>query len=419
MTITRENAVRTPAQLKGYEKNARTHSKDQVAQIVASIREFGFTNPLLIDEHDTIIAGHGRLEAAKILALGDIPCVVLTGLTDLQKKALVLADNQLALNAGWDMKLLTTEIDALKKGNFNVSLLGFSDLQIGKMFPRGAAVGENDIPAEAPALSVPGDMWLCGLHRVRCGDSTDAAAVGELFGTVKPHLMVTDPPYGVNYDPSWRDGHDDAKNRRTGKVKNDDRADWREAWALFPGNIAYVWHGGLHSATVQLSLEACEFKMRAQIIWKKNQMVFGRGDYHWEHEPCWYAVKGTGNWQGDRSQTTVWEFDNLNKANNQAKDNARTNHGTQKPVEAMRRPIMNNSSEGQAVYDPFLGSGTTMIAAETTGRACYGMELDPVYVDVIVRRWQAFTGRDAVHAVTGERFNDRGSKDTVAATATS
>jgi DNA modification methylase len=232
---------------------------------------------------------------------------------------------------------------------------------------------------------------------------------------VKPHLMVTDPPYGVEYDAKWRDGVDPnlgkkigGKNtaRSTGVVLNDDRADWTEAWALFPGSIAYVWHGGLHSAEVQASLEQAGFSARAQIIWVKQHFVFGRGDYHWQHEPCWYVVRGTGKWAGDRKQTTVWQINNNNPFGTGGTAEKKVGHSTQKPVECMRRPIVNNSSPGQAVYEPFCGSGTTVIASEMEGRHCYALELSPAYVDVIVKRWQDFTGQQAVLENDGRSFSE-------------
>ena len=232
-----------------------------------------------------------------------------------------------------------------------------------------------------------------------CGNSTSADDVKKLLGMAKPHLMVTDPPYGVEYDAEWRKERGISNGGAFGKVLNDDKADWREAWALFPGHIAYVWHADLRANSVFDSLIACDFKMRAQIIWAKNSLVMGRGDYHFQHEPCWYAVKGKGNWTGDRKQTTLWEIDKPQKSE--------TGHSTQKPVECMRRPIVNNSAIGDCVYDPFLGSGTTVIAAQTTERQCYGMELNPAYVDIAVRRWQDFTGKKAVHAETGQLFDDR------------
>ena len=242
-------------------------------------------------------------------------------------------------------------------------------------------------------------LKLKSTHRLVCGDATDPHAVALCLNGVEPHLMVTDPPYGVEYDPSWRNQAGAAKTKRTGKVLNDDRADWREAWALFPGDVAYVWHGALHAATVADSLAAAGFAVRSQIIWAKDRLVLSRGDYHWQHEPCWYAVraKGKGHWAGDRKQTTLWQIANRDQ-------DADTVHGTQKPVECMRRPIENNSTPGQAVYEPFSGSGTTIIAAETTGRACHAIELNPAYVDVAIQRWEAFTGQQATLESTGDSF---------------
>jgi DNA modification methylase len=221
--------------------------------------------------------------------------------------------------------------------------------------------------------------------------------VKALLGDTIPPLMVTDPPYGVNYDPAWRHRAGVNKSSRTGKVANDGQADWSAAWALFPGSIAYVWHGALHAATVAESLTRNGFTIRAQIIWAKERLVIGRGDYHWQHEPCWYAVRDKGSWMGDRKQTTLWSIPNRDQ-------DAETTHGTQKPVECMRRPIVNHTGPGQAVYEPFLGSGTTLIAAETTGRVCFGLEIEPGYVDVAISRWQAFTGRRATLAEDGRDF---------------
>jgi DNA modification methylase len=201
--------------------------------------------------------------------------------------------------------------------------------------------------------------------------------------------MVTDPPYGVEYDPAWRHRAGVNNSKRVGKVTNDDRADWREAWALFPGNVAYVWHAALHAGTVADSLEACGFQIRAQIVWAKERFALGRGDYHWQHEPCWYAVRGSAHWNGDRKQTTLWHIPN-------GAHDMNTIHGTQKPVACMLRPMENNSSPGQVVYEPFCGSGTAIIAAQMCGRACHAIELNPVYVDVAIGRWETFTGQVAM-----------------------
>ena len=266
----------------------------------------------------------------------------------------------------------------------------------------GALEGEDDIP-EPPAEPVtrPGDLWILGNHRLLCGDSTVATDVERVLAGVTPLLMVTDPPYGVEYDPSWRNKALGRATTRTGKVLNDDKADWREVWALFPGDVAYVWHGALHATTVADSLIACGFNIRSQIIWAKDRLILSRGDYHWQHEPCWYAVraKGKGHWAGDRKQTTLWHITSRDQ-------DAETVHGTQKPVECMRRPILNNSSPGQAIYEPFMGSGTTLIAAETTGRTCLGIELNPAYVDVAVERWQNLTGGAAVLEGDGRSFTE-------------
>ncbi len=383
-------------------RNARTHSDAQVAEIAGSIRAFGFTNPILVGEDGDIIAGHGRLAAARQLRLADVPVIVLKGLSELQRRQLTLADNRIALNAGWDLEMLSLELKDLSGLGVDLSTLGFTSQELAAALAPGVASGltdENEVPElSETAVSRVGDMWCLGPHRVACGDSTDAAVVKALFGRVQPHLMVTDPPYGVDYDPAWRHRAGVNRSGRLGKVCNDERADWQAAWALFPGNIAYVWHGALHASTVADSLTRQGFGVRAQIIWAKERLVIGRGDYHWQHEPCWYAVRKKGNWTGDRKQTTLWTIPSGGQ-------DTETPHGTQKPVECMRRPLLNNSDRGQAIYDPFLGSGTTLIAAETIGRVCLAVELSPLYVDVAVRRWQAFTGTKATLLADGRAFD--------------
>ena len=384
-----------------YARNARTHSDAQVALIAGSIREFGFTNPVLVDGGNGIIAGHGRLMAAQKLGLVTVPVIELAHLSEAQKRAYILADNRLAEQAGWDSDLLALELGDLRDLGVDVMELGFEAGEIDALFRAAEADPREEVVPEVPDVPVsrPGDLWLLGPHRLLCGDATDAGAVERLLGGVVPHLMITDPPYGVDYDPAWRNAAGLSETRRTGKVLNDHRADWREAWAHFPGDVAYVWHGALHATTVAESLVATGFAIRSQIIWAKERLVLSRGDYHWQHEPCWYAVrtKAKGHWSGDRKQTTLWQIPSRDQ-------DAATIHGTQKPVECMRRPILNNSSPGQAVYEPFSGSGTSIIAAETTGRCCHAVELDPAYVDVAVLRWQAFTGEAAVLEGTGEAF---------------
>lgn len=394
-----------------YARNSRTHSDEQVAQVAASIKEFGFTNPVLIDNEGGIIAGHGRVMAARKLGLADVPCIRLAHLTEAQKRAYIIADNKLALNSGWDEKMLALEFQDLQGMGFDLELTGFGLDDIDELLaeldatPEGNTDADQTPEAQAEVVSQPGDIWLLGKHRIMCGDSTSADQVQKLLGGEIPHLMVTDPPYGVEYDADWRnsalraDGTPIA-GRAVGKVLNDDRADWREAWALFPGEVAYVWHADAFSHTVADSLVSCNFRLYALIVWGKNQMAIGRGHYHHKHEPCWYAVKkgGTGHWQGDRKQTTLWSIDKPSKSE--------TGHSTQKPIECMRIPIENNSAAGDSIYEPFSGSGTTIIAAEQTGRICYAMELNPPYVDVAVRRWQQYTGKRATHAVTGQEFGE-------------
>jgi len=394
---------RSVAVLRPYGNNARTHDETQVGQIAESIRAFGFANPILVDEADTIIAGHGRLLAAKRLDMAEVPVIVLRGLTEAQRRALTLADNKIALNAGWDADLLAFELKALQDLGADLSMIGFDGAELAEIFARSSAeglTGEDEVPPlpQSP-VSRLGDTWVLGRHRVRCGDSTSQSDVNALLGGSTPMLMVTDPPYGVEYDPAWRHRLGVNHSKRRGTVLNDSRADWREAWALFRGDVAYVWHGALHAITVAESLFASGFAIRAQIVWAKERLVIGRGDYHWQHEPCWYAVRKKGHWAGDRKQTTLWTISSRGQ-------DQETEHSTQKPVECMRRPMLNNSRPGEAVYDPFLGSGSSLIAAETTGRTCMGIELNPAYVDCALRRWELFTGQRATLEGTGQGHAD-------------
>jgi DNA modification methylase len=401
---------RKVADLIPYARNARTHSDEQVAQIAASIREWGWTTPVLIDEASGIIAGHGRVMAARKLGLAEVPVMVAAGWSEAQRRAYVLADNKLALNSGWDTAMLSEELKGLADLGFDAGLTGFSADELAGLFAESTdGLTDPDEVPEVPVdpVSVLGDVWLLGRHRIVCGDCTDALVVDKALNGVKPHLMVTDPPYGVGYDADWRnkamraDGSP-SDGRAVGKVLNDDKADWSEAWALFPGDVVYVWHAGNMAHIVADSLLASGFGIRAQIIWAKSQFVIGHGHYHPHHEPCWYAVRekqgATGHWNGDRKQSTLWQIDKPRKSE--------TGHSTQKPVECMQRPIENNSSPGQAVYEPFSGSGTTIIAAEMTGRSCHAIELNPAYVDVAIKRWQDFTGKKARHADTKMTFEE-------------
>lgn len=394
--------------LRPYARNPRTHSDEQIDQLCRSMEEFGFTNPILVDGDDGIIAGHGRLAAAKRLGLEEVPVVVLDGLSEDQRKAYLLADNRLPENAGWDEAALSEILAELDEAEFDLSVIGFTDDELEDLLapdegdPPGAGA-EDEVPEEpeTPA-SRPGDAWQLGKHRLVCGDSTDADTVARALAGERPHLMVTDPPYGVDYDANWRNEADRASGepyggRAVGQVNNDDRCDWREAWALFPGDVAYVWHAGIHGHEVAESLLAVGFDLRAQLVWAKSRHVISRGHYHYQHEPVFYAVRRgrTGHWQGARDQTSLWYI---------AHTRSETGHSTQKPVEAMRRPLENNSRRGEPVYDPFVGSGTTIIAAEQAGRRCLAVELDPVYVDVAVERWQQYTGRKATLEGDGRTF---------------
>jgi DNA modification methylase len=389
------------AALVPYAENARTHSPAQVAQIASSIAEFGFVNPVLVDGAGVLVAGHGRVMAAKQLGMASVPAIRLAHLTEPQARALRLADNQIALNSGWDEALLAAEIARIRDdASVDLDVLGFSPEALEDLLASiGAngdapAQGDPDAPApEPPAQPVtrPGDLWHLGRHRLLCGDATNRADVLHLLGGTKPHLMVSDPPYGVGYDPAWRNEAGVSSTARTGKVANDDRADWREAWALFPGDVAYIWHAGVHARTVIESLEAAGFVVRSQIVWAKPRLVLGRGDYHWQHEPCIYGVRkgATGHWQGARDQTTLWPI-------GAGDEDMATVHGTQKPVECMRRPMLNNSEPGDVIYEPFCGSGTAIIAAETAERICYAMEIDAGYCDVTIARFEAMTGQPAL-----------------------
>ncbi len=388
-----------------YVRNPRRND-EAVDRMCAAIREFGFRIPVVARSDGTVVDGHLRLKAAQRLGLAEVPVALADDLTEAQIKAFRLLANRSAAWAEWDDELLVLELKDLDDLGYDLDLTGFDAGELKRLLEDGPAAGltEEDAVPEPPADPVirPGDLWLLGPHRLLCGSSTVATDVERLLAGTVPHLMVTDPPYGVEYDPTWRNAAGVSASKRTGKVANDDRADWREAWALFPGDVAYVWHAAIHATTVAESLIACGFDIRAQIVWSKSRFALGRGDYHWQHEPCWYGVKkgGKSHWQGARDQSTLWSIAPAGD------EDAATPHGTQKPVEVMRRPIINNSATGDLVYEPFCGSGTTLVAAETVGRVCLAMELDPAYCDVIVRRWQQFTGKAALLDGDGRSFDE-------------
>ncbi|HTB11906.1 MAG TPA: DNA modification methylase [Bryobacteraceae bacterium] len=385
-----------------------------VHRMIAAIKEYGMPIPILgrhRGEKVEIIDGHLRVKAARKLGMTTIPVVFCDGWTEAQVKGFRLLVNRSATWATWANELVALELADLDAVDFDLGLTGFDPFEIDEfLFPDAADSSAEETP-ELPkaAVSRLGDLWICDSHRILAGDATSQESVAQLYGPQRPKLLLTDPPYGVNYDPNWRERAGLGRAQQTGLVKNDDRADWTEVYKLFPGDVAYLWHAGVHAAEVAASLEAAGFRIRAQIIWVKQHFALSRGDYHWGHEPCWYAVREgkSSNWCGDRKQSTVWEVANLNPFGGSQNEPA-TGHGTQKPVEVMRRPILNNTRLKDIVYDPFLGSGTTLIAAELTDRICYGLEIDPCYVDVIVRRWQELTGKKAVLEADGRTFEQIG-----------
>lgn len=395
--------------LKPLQGNLKDLPSANYEKLKKSFTEKGLFIPMFVwkQAHEFfLLDGHGRerlFSKEKPVFVGsdgresyDVPCIVVDAkdLKDAKEKILLISSQfQKITQEGLDEFTFDFEDSWVKE---NASFDAISGFEMDEPVKGGLTEDEAVPPVPSVPKSKIGDIYQLGSHRVMCGDSTNKEMVEMLLGGGVPVLMVTDPPYGVEYDPDWRNhASRDGSLTHTigatavGKVLNDDRADWKEAWALFPGNIAYVWHSAIHASEVDLSLQAAGFEIRSQIIWAKHRFAISRGHYHWQHEPCWYVVrKGqTGNWNGDRSQTTLWEI------SHNACD---TGHGTQKPIECMLRPIENNSKQGELVYDPFLGSGTTLIAAEKTGRTCYGMELSPQYVDVIVKRWEDFTGKQAV-----------------------
>ena len=396
-----------------YARNARTHSSEQIARIAGSIKEFGFMNPVIISQDGGILAGHGRVLAAKKLNLEKVPCVVETHLTEAQRRAYILADNKLALDAGWDNDMLRVELQELKDLDFDLGLTGFDDLEITNIFGESSESESKEsapLPTSDPEcfdkfepVVKKGEVWHLGDHRLICGNCEDEETVNRLMEEGKPNLMVTDPPYGVKLlhnDKSWEKlrqmgGHAYAGLSRQGQVLNDDRDDWETAYRLFPGNVAYIWHPHLGEMQFVKDIQACGFKILSLIIWNKGHFALSRGNYHWKHEACIYAVRDgeKTNWQGARDQCTVWDIKNINNLQEGA-----WGHGSQKPIECMLRPMLNNSAEGDWVYDPFLGSGTTIIAGETCGRRVMGCELSEKYADTIIRRFEMVTGVKCVRS---------------------
>lgn len=373
-----------------YVRNARTHSEAQVSQIAASIREFGFLSPILVAEDNTILAGHGRLAAALKLGLKKVPCVKENHLTETQKRAYIIADNKLSLNAGWDNELLAVELSELEGADFNLDLLGFDEAELSSIFDADKDVSDDDFDVEKeleePCFSKTGDIWTLGRHRIICGDATKLETYKTLLENTKVNLVVTDPPYNVNYEGA------------AGKIKNDNMENDKFYQFLFNSFVnmeqamaddasIYVFHADTEGLNFRKAFQDAGFYLSGCCIWKKPSLVLGRSPYQWQHEPCLYGwkKKGKHKWYAGRKETSVWEFE-------KPKKNA--DHPTMKPIALLAYPIKNSSMTNSLVLDPFAGSGSTLIACEQTGRICYAIELDEKYCDVIVKRYIEQIGND-------------------------
>ena len=377
-----------------YARNSRTHSDSQVTKIASSIKEFGFLNPVIVDKDNGIIAGHCRVMAAKKLGLKEVPILLVEHLTEAQKRAYIIADNRLALDAGWDEEMLRVEFAELEELGFDLELTGFelgeiADLEIDE--PTEGLTDEDDTP-EAPEqpVTVEGDVWLLGNHRLMCGDSTSIDAVEKLMAGQKADMIFTDPPYGVDYKG----------------INNDDRGGLenllRESFANYmatskSGAAAYVFHSDRCADIFHVVFREF-FHFSSMIVWVKNSLTLSRTDYQSQHEPCLYGWMkgGSHSFYGDRKQVSVWRFD---------KERVK-GHATPKPVALIERALENSSKGGDIVSDLFGGSGSTLIACEKTGRHARLMELDPKYCDVIIKRWQDFTGKQAIHEETGKTYEE-------------
>lgn len=383
MKTTTEMQLVPITKLVPYVNNARTHSPEQINKLRSSLREFGFINPVIIDRDFGVIAGHGRILAAKEEGIAEVPCVFADHLTEAQKKAYILADNRMAMDAGWDEELLRVEIEALQAEAFDLSLTGFDEKELSDLFKDDADAQEDDFDVDAelekPTFSKSGDVWTLGRHRLVCGDSTKAETFETLMQGRKANLVVTDPPYNVNYEGT------------AGKIKNDNLADEKFYQFLFDAfsNIEkvmaddasiYVFHADTEGLNFRKAFSDAGFYLSGCCIWKKPSLVLGRSPYQWQHEPCLYGWKKSGKhqWYADRKQTTIWEFEKTKK---------NTDHPTMKPIPLLAYPIQNSSMSNTLILDPFGGSGSTLIACEQTDRDCYTIELDEKYCDVIVKRY--------------------------------
>ena len=410
-----------------YARNPRKNDS-AVDRMCGSIREFGFKIPVLARSDGEVVDGHLRLKAARKLGSwpgGDttgIPVILCDEWTPAQVRAFRLMVNRSVSWAAWDEELLALELQELKESDFDLDLTGFDPGEIDGLLAIPDEERANAAPPlpENPVCRV-GDLWVCGKHRALCGDATSAEAVARLLGARKPRLMVTDPPYGIELDSEWRDraglngcGPAEAsymKKRTIGHtettISGDTRADWSDAFALAPSlEVAYIWHASKFTREVLDGLLRIGFLHHQQIVWNKGRTVLTRTHYWFQHEPCWYVRKKNAPWYGKAGEnSTVWDSPSP-KFIMGGSDEDKFDHPTQKPVELMRRPILNHLRRGELVYDPFLGSGTTLAAAELNERVCYGLELDPRYVDVIVQRWQALAGEKATLEADGRTFDE-------------
>lgn len=426
------------SKLKPYELNARTHSEDQIEKIAKSIKEFGFINPVLIDGNYGIIAGHGRVLAGIKLGMKEVPCIFIEDLTDLQKRAYILADNKLALEAGWDDEILKQEILALDKLDFDVSLTGF-DIEDFDFTQEDIDFKEDDYDVESKLPEIPkakyGDIYQLGNHRVMCGDSTNPDDVDKLVEGAIMDLCVTDPPYNVNYGSINESGY--GKERNNGDTILNDNMDDESFYhflnafyyemlrILKEGGAYYIFHADSEGYNFRKALRDAGGQVKQNLIWVKNALVLGRQDYQWKHEPCLYGWKeGAGHYFiNDRTQTTVFEdkadLDKYSKDELKElvkemledkvpttiihEDKALKNdlHPTMKPIRLIARLVKNSSKPNENVIDFFGGSGSTLVSCEQLGRNCYMMELDPRYVDVIIDRWETLTGKTAVKLIDG------------------
>lgn len=380
--------------LKEYDKNPRKIKKEQLDKLTAHINEDGYHQRIIVNTDYTIIGGHQRKKA--LLQAGYKPSDVIEVLMPewtLQQQELDRINVRDNLNFGeFDFDILQEQFNLEELEEF-----GFDKEFLETLEPVIIPSIDEDEIEQLPAnpVSKLGDLYILGNHRLLCGDSTNAEHVSRLLDGTNPILMVTDPPYGVSYKPEWREVAGKGA-RAKGIVLNDDRYDWSDAYSLFTGDVAYIWHSSSYTHKFAEHIENCDFKLISLIIWSKQHFALSRGDYHGQHEPLWYAVKRgrQHNWQGKRDQSTIWEINNNNVFGGGGEE--QTGHGTQKPIECMLRPIINNSKVGESVYDPFGGSGTTLIAAHRSKRNCYMMELSPAYIDVIVKRWEKESGQKGV-----------------------